>query len=115
MSTCYEDILLDVGINPALRGFDALKNLCEVYEANPEAKYCTELLPRVGSLVGCSGSAVERRCRHAIFRALDAGNSERMEKVLRQSLDIDGTMELSRFVALCILAKRRIDYNGGEI
>lgn len=116
MSVSYEDVLLDIGINPALKGFRALEKLCELREQNPNAKFSTNLLPRVGIMLGCDGSSVERAVRHAVSRVLAEAGEVHVTKILRQPpIGGGGGYELSRFVELCIIAKRRFNYDGGEI
>ena len=108
MSVSYEDVLIDLGIPPHLKGFRALEALCILREQLPEAKFCADLLVRAGKLLGCGADRVERNCRTAITCALDAGNGEHMSLMLKQRPHIaTGGYELRRFVELCVLAKNR--------
>ena len=115
MSVCYEDILLNMGVSPALKGFKDLQNLCQLREDHPDAKLVGDLYDRCGALVGRSGTAVERTIRHAIASTIDHGNTDRIVSILHQNPDISsGTYDVGRFVQLCVLARRRVNYDDGE-
>ena len=115
MSVCYEDILLNMGVSPALKGFKDLENLCQLREENPDAKLVSDLYVRCGEMVGRSAASVERTIRHAIESTINHGNTDRIVAILHQNPDVrNGSFEVGRFVQLCVLARRRINYDDGE-
>ena len=104
----YEDLLLDLGISPVLKGFAALSVVCSLREQNPAAKFTYDILTAAGKILGVSWHKIERNCRHAISSTILNYGPDAMIEILRQAPKLDtGTYPLDQFVTLCVMAMKR--------
>lgn len=103
------DLLLRLGVDPALSGFQYLSELIRLYGADKSAPQGA-LYEKVGERCGTSGSCVERCCRHAIYKMTNDYPVQRYTVLLLREPDYDaisGTYSVSQFVALAWLALKR--------
>lgn len=103
------DLLLRLGVDPSLTGFQYLAELIVAYGGDRSAQQ-TALYARVGDQFGTTGSCVERCCRHAVQKMINDFPSERYSQLLLREPDFDalsGSYSVSQFIALAWLALKR--------
>lgn len=108
MSTMQEMIsstLMDIGINPALRGYGYLKIAIEMAYYNREYMYAMtkRMYPTIAEKVGSTPTRVERGIRHAIERAFSNMSVETNERYFKNVTSISsGKVTNSTFVAVVV-------------
>lgn len=101
------DILLQLGMDPSLRGFGYIVTSVEILLQNPEAIHSImdTLYPDVAKKHNTTGSRVERSIRHALDQIWRIENSETFKILLNVDIEKqDKPLKNSRFLALMYMA-----------
>lgn len=96
------NILKDLGINPAQKGYAYLRMAIALTLKDPSIvhRVTTELYPTIAKEYGATNSKVERCMRAAITAAWDEPDSTVRESIFRNTVKVDkGTPVNSAFIA----------------
>lgn len=77
--------LLEMGMPPHIKGFDAVRKAVLLLWDEPEhwkGRVCSDLYPEIGREEDCSAYAVERIIRTAIEHLFDEGSAEQIRRYL---------------------------------
>lgn len=81
INTVAEDVLLEIGGNPANKGFMYIVSAMETIDGNPEIQYCvTKLYETIGKQYSVNPINVERCIRYAKEEILSKGTLEDLNK-----------------------------------
>ena len=115
INTLISAILLDIGINPRLAGFDYLKTAIKlVYDDRTYLRNATKkLYPEIASIHGKTKSSVERAIRHAIERLFDCGNNDSINKYFSKLIESKSGKVTNLTLIATVVEKISTMDNGG--
>ena len=115
LEDCVTDLLRELGVGPALLGFDYLA--CAVVLAVEDDGYLRQvtkrLYPEVAKRFDTADRRVERAMRHGIERAFNQGGYNALESLFGSGISSEkGKATNSEFIAGCAREVRRRMRNG---
>ncbi len=115
LEDCVTNLLKELGVGPALLGFDYLA--CAVALAVEDDEYLRQvtkrLYPEVAKRFDATDRGVERAMRHGIERAFNQGGYDALESLFGSGISSEkGKATNSEFVAACVREVRRRMRNG---
>ena len=95
-----DELLLNLGFSPALKGFNYLSSLIALRLNDPDYKL-TAAYYAVGRTFGVSWERVERCARTALNTAIDSAGLDRFYEIFGFWSPLSGRFTVGDFVALC--------------
>lgn len=111
MKKKIENFLIELGIGPQLKGFDALREAIEMFDRNKRISITKELYPGVADRIGGNSRSVERNMGHAII-IMHSSVPQRVltEKLGQAPIGGKGAYTIRQFIALCAFRLKEDDH-----